>query len=66
VISEKPKYFFLERYMDSFVQEMQDFFDAIVNNKETPVTGIDGLKPVLIGLAAKKSLEEGRPVKVGQ
>jgi myo-inositol 2-dehydrogenase/D-chiro-inositol 1-dehydrogenase len=66
VISEKPKYFFLERYMDSFVQEMKDFFDAIVNNKETPVTGIDGLKPVLIGLAAKKSLEEGRPVKVGQ
>ncbi|MDK2809985.1 MAG: myo-inositol 2-dehydrogenase / D-chiro-inositol 1-dehydrogenase [Petroclostridium sp.] len=66
VMSEKPKYFFLERYMDSFVQEMKDFFDAIVNNKETPVTGIDGLKPVLIGLAAKKSLEEGRPVKVGQ
>lgn len=64
VTSDKPKYFFLERYMDSFVQEMKDFFDAIVNNKQTPVTGIDGLKPVLIGLAAKKSLEEGKPVKV--
>ncbi|WHH61004.1 inositol 2-dehydrogenase [Petroclostridium sp. X23] len=64
VIGEKPKYFFLERYMDSFAQEMKEFFDAIVNGKETPVTGIDGLKPVLIGLAAKKSLEEGRPVKI--
>lgn len=64
VTGEKPKYFFLERYMDSFVQEMKEFFSAITDNTETPVTGIDGLKPVLIGLAAKKSLELGRPVKV--
>ena len=64
VFSDKPLYFFLERYMDSFVTEMKEFMDAIVNDKETPVTGIDGLKPVLIGLAAKQSLAEGRPVKL--
>jgi len=64
VFSDKPLYFFLERYMDSFVTEMKEFMDAIVNDKETPVTGIDGLKPVLIGLAAKKSVKEGRPVKL--
>ncbi|WZL72086.1 inositol 2-dehydrogenase [Clostridiaceae bacterium 35-E11] len=64
VFSDKPKYFFLERYMESFVDEMKDFMDAVVNNKEVPVTGIDGLKPVLIGLAAKKSVEEGRPIKI--
>lgn len=64
VVAEKPKYFFLERYMDSFRQELKDFFDALLNNKETPVSGIDGLKPVMIGIAAKKSLEEGRAVKV--
>jgi hypothetical protein len=28
------------------------------------VTGRDGLAPVIIGLAARKSLEERRPVKV--
>ncbi|MDK2811693.1 MAG: myo-inositol 2-dehydrogenase / D-chiro-inositol 1-dehydrogenase [Petroclostridium sp.] len=64
VFSEKPKYFFLERYKDSFIAEMKEFFNAILNDTETPVTGIDGLKPVLIALAAKKSMEEGRPVKI--
>lgn len=64
VFSEKPKYFFLERYMDSFADEMKCFIDAIVNDKEVPVTGIDGLKPIEIGLAAKKSHAEGVPVKL--
>lgn len=62
VTSDKPKYFFLERYMESFADEMKEFFDAIINDTPTPVSAIDGLKPVLIGLAAKKSFEEGKPV----
>ncbi len=66
VNAEKPLYFFLERYMQSFADEVKQFVDAIVNDTEVPVTGIDGLKPVLIGLAAKKSLEEGRPVKISE
>lgn len=64
VSSEKPKYFFLERYKDSFIDEMRDFFEAVINGTETPVTGIDGLKPVLIGLAAKESYETGKPVSL--
>lgn len=64
VFSDKPKYFFLERYKDSFVEELKQFFDAIKNDKPTPVQGIDGLKPVIIAIAAKKSYEEGRPVKI--
>ena len=66
VFSDKPKYFFLERYKDSYIEEMQDFFKAIANNSDTPVTVVDGLKPVLIGLAAKKSLKENRPVKISE
>ncbi|MFZ7156563.1 inositol 2-dehydrogenase [Avibacterium avium] len=64
VISEKPKYFFLERYMQSFAEEIRSFVEAIVHDKPTLVNGNDGLQPVLIALAAKKSLEEGRPVKI--
>jgi len=64
VVKDKPKYFFLERYMDSFVEEMKEFIEAVVTDSEPPVQGIDGLKPVLIGLAAAKSVEEGRPVKI--
>ncbi|MDK2902928.1 MAG: myo-inositol 2-dehydrogenase / D-chiro-inositol 1-dehydrogenase [Clostridiales bacterium] len=64
IIGEKPKYFFLERYNDSFIEEIKEFVAAVINDTETPVTGEDGLKPVLIALAAKKSLKENRPVKV--
>jgi len=64
VCSDKPKYFFLERYTDSFIDEVRDFIEAVLNDKDVPVTGIDGLKSVEIGLAAKKSLETGKPVKL--
>lgn len=64
IVSEKPKYFFLERYMDSFISEMQQFFNCIVSDKEVPVTAMDGLNSVLVGLAATKSLKEGKPVKM--
>lgn len=55
-----------DRYTMAFVSEMKAFADAVVNNKPTPVTGIDGLYPVLIAAAAKKSLDEGRPVKISE
>lgn len=66
IVSEKPLYFFLERYMQSFAEEIRQFVDAIVNDTEVPVNANDGLQPVLIGLAAKKSLEEGRTVKLSE
>lgn len=64
VISEKPHYFFLERYKMSYVEELKAFVDAVVNDKEPPVTGNDGLQPVLIGMAAFKSLTVKKPVRV--
>lgn len=64
VISEKPLYFFLERYQMSYVEELKAFVDAIINDEEPQVTGNDGLQPVLIGLAALKSLREKRTVKI--
>lgn len=66
VVAEKPKYFFLERYMQSFADEISCFVDSVVNNKPTLVNGNDGLQPVLIALAAKKSMEENRPVKLSE
>lgn len=66
VTGEKPLFFFLERYMDAYGKEVCAFIDAIVNDKETPLNVYDGLKPVLMGLAAKKSSEEHRPVKISE
>jgi len=64
VTSDKPLYFFLERYRQAYIDEMNAFFDAVLDGKPVAVGGMDGLKPLLIGLAAKKSLAEGRPVKI--
>jgi len=54
------------RYEQAFVSEMKAFAKAIVNNEETPVTGEDGLYPVLMAAAATKSCKEGRPVKISE
>ena len=67
VLREKPLHFFLERYNDAYIQEEADFVDACLNGTPTPVTAFDGLQPVLIAIAAKKSCELGGvPVKVGE
>jgi myo-inositol 2-dehydrogenase/D-chiro-inositol 1-dehydrogenase len=56
VTGEKPLYFFLERYMQSFATEIKGFINAIENDTDTLVGVEDGLKPVLMGIAAKKSV----------
>lgn len=66
VTGEKPLYFFLERYMQSFAKEVTCFINAIENDTDTPLGVEDGLKPVLMGIAAKKSVEEHRPVKISE
>lgn len=66
VTGEKPLHFFLERYMAAYAKEIKCFIDAIENDTETPLGVMDGLEPVLMGLAAKKSLEEHRPVRISE
>ncbi|MBR3438464.1 MAG: inositol 2-dehydrogenase, partial [Clostridia bacterium] len=53
VVADKPLYFFLERYMQSFTDEMNEFIDAVLNDKETKTTVNDGLEALRLGLAAK-------------
>jgi myo-inositol 2-dehydrogenase/D-chiro-inositol 1-dehydrogenase len=57
-----PLHFFLERYMDSYVAEMREFVDAVLNDEEPPVVGVDGRIPVVMGLAAQKSWRENRAI----
>ncbi len=66
VTGEKPLYFFLERYMAAYAKEIKCFIEAIEKDTETPLGVMDGLEPVLMGLAAKKSFEEHRPVKISE
>ncbi|MCC8023491.1 MAG: inositol 2-dehydrogenase [Clostridiales bacterium] len=66
VVADKPLYFFLERYMASFTEEMEQFVDCVVHDRPVPVSVHDGLQALRVGLAAKKSLAEHRPVKLSE
>jgi myo-inositol 2-dehydrogenase/D-chiro-inositol 1-dehydrogenase len=66
VIADKPMWFFLERYRTAFIDEMIAFVSAIQEGKDVQVTGEDGLRDLLVGLAAKKSLAENRSVRVDE
>jgi myo-inositol 2-dehydrogenase/D-chiro-inositol 1-dehydrogenase len=66
VSGDLPLYFFLERYDVSYNQEMKEFVDALTSGKEMPCGGVDGLMSLAIGLAARKSLEANRPVKISE
>ena len=66
VITDLPLYFFLERYTDSFVLEMREFIQCVVDGTEPTATGIDGEMSVKIGKAARLSYDEHRPVKVAE
>ena len=66
VHTAKQQYFFLDRYQESYVTEMQAFVDCVLHDRPPPVTGQDGLAPVLMGLAATKSLNEKRSVKLSE
>ncbi|MEI7026882.1 inositol 2-dehydrogenase [Paenibacillus sp. y28] len=64
VFREKPKYFFLERYQEAYIRETEAFIDAILENKDVPVSGRDAYMAELIAAAAKQSLTEKRPVSI--
>jgi myo-inositol 2-dehydrogenase/D-chiro-inositol 1-dehydrogenase len=55
--------FFMDRYAESYRLEMNAFIQALQNNQPMPITGQDGLRAMILALAAKLSVEENRPVK---
>ncbi|WP_248930233.1 inositol 2-dehydrogenase [Paenibacillus hamazuiensis] len=64
IIRDNPKFFFLERYHDSYIDETRQFIDSVLNGEKVPVDGNDALQAEKIAFAAKRSLSEGRPVKL--
>ncbi len=64
IINENPNYWFLERYSKAYMEEVKYFFKALRNDQTPLVTGLDSLKTILIGLAAMKSKNEKRSIKV--
>ena len=55
---------FLDRYVESYVLAWDAFVAAIRSDAPPPLTTADARAPLTIGLAAWRSLREGRPVRV--
>jgi myo-inositol 2-dehydrogenase/D-chiro-inositol 1-dehydrogenase len=66
VQTAKPLYFFLERYADSFLAEMKAFIESIQTDTAPPVAGADGRMTTVMGLAARNSYLEQRPVRLAE
>jgi myo-inositol 2-dehydrogenase/D-chiro-inositol 1-dehydrogenase len=62
--SDKPLHFFLERYQEAYLAEMNQFIACILEDRKPPVGGPDGRISVAMGYAAMKSLTTGTYVKV--
>jgi len=63
---DKPHYFFLERYSQSYRLELDSFLDAVRNGTPAAVTGDDALRAERIAAAAKRSLAERRTVAIAE
>ena len=57
-------HFFLERYGPSYVRQWEAFVDAVVGGGPAPVSGADGRAPLVLGIAAGRSLAEHRPIAI--
>ena len=64
VVSSKPMYFFLQRYMPAFEAEWQAFTDAVTEGTDVPVTLSDGIAALQMAEAATQSLQTGVAVTV--
>lgn len=61
-----PLHFFMDRYTESFIAEMRAFVQCILTDTPAPVTGTDGRVPVVMAMAAKRSLLESRWVSISE
>ncbi|QRR01195.1 inositol 2-dehydrogenase [Dyadobacter sandarakinus] len=64
--SSLPLHFFLERYENAYRVCLRSFIRCILDDKPSPVNAHDGLMATAIGIAAMRSLTEGRPVKISE
>jgi myo-inositol 2-dehydrogenase/D-chiro-inositol 1-dehydrogenase len=59
-------FFFLDRYVPSYVAEWAAFECAVREGAPSPVDGADGRAALVLGLAAWRSVREARPVRTDE
>jgi len=61
---DKPLHFFLERYAEAYVRELDAFVKAVLEKRPMPVGPEDGRRALVLAEAALASLKSGRAEKV--
>lgn len=64
--AEKPLFFYVNRYIDSYTDEIHQFLDAITGDREVPVTAKDGYYSFLIAKGCDLSVKEKRVVTMAE
>ena len=64
VVSAKPEYFFLERYMRAYAAEWSAFVEAVTAGSTLPVTLDDGVNALALAEAAALSAKTGQTVSL--
>ena len=64
VISAKPTYFFIERYMPAYKAEWAAFVAAVQEGEDMPVSLQDGVQALAMAEAAQRSFDSSRPVRL--
>jgi myo-inositol 2-dehydrogenase/D-chiro-inositol 1-dehydrogenase len=64
VVSAKPTYFFLERYMPAYRAEWDAFVQSVTDGAAVPVGLSDGVDALSMAEAATQSSKTGQPVRL--
>ena len=58
--------FFMERFKDAYLIQLQDFVGNILTEQAPSITCADGVEALRIAIAARRSFEENRPIQLKQ
>jgi predicted dehydrogenase len=58
--------YFMERFAQAYTAQLQDFARNVLQQRPATLTIDDGLEAIRIAVAALRSHESGRPVKVAE
>ena len=63
-ISHDAVPYFMERFENAYIAQLQDFVEKLLHDKKPSVTCADGIAALEVGLAANLSREEDRRVRI--
>jgi len=64
--ADLPLNFFMDRYVESYVAELEAFVGYVLGDAQPPATGVDGRAAIALAHAARRSLDERRPVALSE